>query len=156
PAPVPQHRGHDRLPRVHQDAHDGREQLQDAVAHERRRGGAADRPGPAAAQEGLQLPLADDPLDEGDALAPGPAGGPRDERLQREPAHAARVARTPGPETGRARMTAPLHNRTVALAENRQLEELAGLLEEEGATVFRCPLLSILDAPDPAPVRAWL
>jgi uroporphyrinogen-III synthase len=53
-------------------------------------------------------------------------------------------------------MTAALHDRTVALAENRQLEELAQMLEKEGATVLRCPMLSILDAPDPAPVRAWL
>ena len=53
-------------------------------------------------------------------------------------------------------MTAPLHNRTIALAEWRQLEELAQMLEKEGAAVIRCPLLSILDAPDPEPVLAWL
>jgi uroporphyrinogen-III synthase len=53
-------------------------------------------------------------------------------------------------------MTAPLHDRTVALAEGRQLEELAQMLEREGAAVLRCPLLSILDAPDPGPVLAWL
>ncbi len=53
-------------------------------------------------------------------------------------------------------MTLPLQNRTIALAEGRQLEELAAMLEKEGAAVFRCPLLSILDAPDPAPIIAWL
>jgi uroporphyrinogen-III synthase len=53
-------------------------------------------------------------------------------------------------------MTLPLQGRTVALAEGRQLEELAAMLEAEGATVLRCPLVSILDAPDPAPVVAWL
>jgi uroporphyrinogen-III synthase len=53
-------------------------------------------------------------------------------------------------------MTLPLAGQTVALAEGRQLEELAQLLEKEGATALRCPLLSILDAPDPAPVVAWL
>jgi uroporphyrinogen-III synthase len=53
-------------------------------------------------------------------------------------------------------MTAPLHDRTIALAEGRQLEELAQMLEKEGATVLRCPMLSIRDAPDPAPVLAWL
>jgi uroporphyrinogen-III synthase len=53
-------------------------------------------------------------------------------------------------------MTTPLSGRTIALAEGRQLEELASLLETEGAAVLRCPLLSILDAPDPAPVEAWL
>src|SRR5262245_50365390 len=53
-------------------------------------------------------------------------------------------------------MTRPLEGRTVAVAEGRQLEELAGMLEKEGARPLRCPLLSILDAPDPAPVVAWL
>ena len=45
---------------------------------------------------------------------------------------------------------------TVALAEGRQLEELAQMLEKEGAKPLRCPMVSILDAPDPAPVLAWL
>jgi uroporphyrinogen-III synthase len=49
-----------------------------------------------------------------------------------------------------------LMGRTIAIAEGRQLEELAQLLEKEGATVLRCPLLSILDAPDAGPVVAWL
>jgi uroporphyrinogen-III synthase len=53
-------------------------------------------------------------------------------------------------------MTQPLKNRTVALAETRQLEELAQMLEKEGATALRYPLLSILDAPDAVPVVAWL
>jgi uroporphyrinogen-III synthase len=65
-----------------------------------------------------------------------------------------RAARRNGAEIGF--MTLPLQGRTVALAEGRQLEELAGMLEAEGATVLRCPLVSILDAPDPAPVVAWL
>lgn len=53
-------------------------------------------------------------------------------------------------------MSLPLEGRTIALAETRQLEELARLLENEGATALRCPLVSILDAPDPTPVLAWL
>jgi uroporphyrinogen-III synthase len=53
-------------------------------------------------------------------------------------------------------MTLPLAGRTVALAEGRQLEELAQMLEKDGATTLRCPMVSILDAPDPAPVVAWL
>ncbi|HTU93998.1 MAG TPA: uroporphyrinogen-III synthase [Gemmataceae bacterium] len=53
-------------------------------------------------------------------------------------------------------MSRPLEGRTIALAEARQLEELAQMLESEGATALRCPMLSILDAPDPAPVLAWL
>jgi uroporphyrinogen-III synthase len=53
-------------------------------------------------------------------------------------------------------MSLPLTGKTIALAEGRQLEELVALLEKEGATTLRCPLLSILDVPDPAPVMAWL
>jgi uroporphyrinogen-III synthase len=53
-------------------------------------------------------------------------------------------------------MPLPLANRTIALAEHRQLEELAQMLEKEGATPLRCPLLSILDAPDDTPLLAWL
>lgn len=53
-------------------------------------------------------------------------------------------------------MPLPLEGRVVALAETRQLEELAALLEKEGATPLRVPLVAILDAEDPAPVLAWL
>jgi uroporphyrinogen-III synthase len=53
-------------------------------------------------------------------------------------------------------MSRPLEGRVVALAEGRQLEELARLLEAEGAVPLRCPLLSILDVTDPEPVLAWL
>src|ERR1700731_2282767 len=53
-------------------------------------------------------------------------------------------------------MSRALEGRTVALAEGRQLEELAQLLEKEGAQALRCPMVSILNAPDPAPVVAWL
>ena len=44
-------------------------------------------------------------------------------------------------------MTRPLEGRRVALAESRQLEELARMLEKEGAVPLRCPMVGILDAP---------
>ncbi len=50
----------------------------------------------------------------------------------------------------------PLAERTIALPETRQLDVLAELLERRGATTVRCPLIAIFDAPDPAPVEAWL
>jgi uroporphyrinogen-III synthase len=53
-------------------------------------------------------------------------------------------------------MALPLSGRTIALAEGRQLEDLAKLLEKEGATILRCPMLSILDVTDAKPVNAWL
>jgi uroporphyrinogen-III synthase len=53
-------------------------------------------------------------------------------------------------------MSKPLAGCTIALAEGRQLEDLALMLEKEGATALRCPMVSILDAPDEAPILAWL
>ncbi len=50
----------------------------------------------------------------------------------------------------------PLSGRTIALPETRELDRLASILEEDGATTLRCPLVAILDAPDPTPVDAWL
>ena len=51
---------------------------------------------------------------------------------------------------------AKLSGRTVALPETRELDVLARLFEQRGAAVVRCPLVRILDAPDPVPVDAWL
>jgi uroporphyrinogen-III synthase len=53
-------------------------------------------------------------------------------------------------------MPQSLEGRTIALAEARQLEDLAQMLEGEGATALRCPMLSILDVPESGPVLAWL
>jgi uroporphyrinogen-III synthase len=53
-------------------------------------------------------------------------------------------------------MARPLEGRKIALAESRQLEELAQLLESEGAIALRFPMVSIFDVPDPVPVVAWL
>lgn len=52
--------------------------------------------------------------------------------------------------------TRPLASRTVAIPETRQLDLLADMLEQRGADVIRCPLVAILDAPDPEPIEAWL
>ena len=53
-------------------------------------------------------------------------------------------------------MPLPLNGKRIALAEGRQLEELATLLEKEGAVIIRCPMVSMLDAPDPEPIRTWI
>ncbi len=49
-----------------------------------------------------------------------------------------------------------LSGRTIALPETRELDVFAAMLERRGATVLRCPLVAILDAPDPVPVLAWI
>jgi len=53
-------------------------------------------------------------------------------------------------------MPLPLEGRVVALAEARQLEDLAAMLAREGAIPLRVPMVAILDAENPAPVLAWL
>jgi len=49
----------------------------------------------------------------------------------------------------------PLAGRTVAVPETRELEVFAAMLERRGASVVRCPLVAIHDAPDPGPVLAF-
>ena len=50
----------------------------------------------------------------------------------------------------------PLATRTIALPETRLLDVLAGLLERRGATIWRCPMVAILDHPNEAAVLQWL
>jgi uroporphyrinogen-III synthase len=52
--------------------------------------------------------------------------------------------------------TMPLAGRTIAVPETRELDLFAGMLERRGATVLRCPLIAIRDAPDAAPVVEWI
>jgi uroporphyrinogen-III synthase len=49
-----------------------------------------------------------------------------------------------------------LTGRLIALPETRELDLFADMLERRGARTLRCPLVRILDAPDPAPIQAWL
>ena len=51
--------------------------------------------------------------------------------------------------------TGPLSGRTIAIPETRELEVFATMLERRGATVIRCPMVAIRDAPDPQPVLEW-
>ncbi len=50
----------------------------------------------------------------------------------------------------------PLTGRTIAIPESRELDLFAQILETRGAITVRCPLVSILDAPDQEPIIAWL
>ena len=49
-----------------------------------------------------------------------------------------------------------LTGRRIAVPETRELDVFASMLERRGASVLRCPLVAILDAPDPQPVLAWV
>jgi uroporphyrinogen-III synthase len=49
-----------------------------------------------------------------------------------------------------------LTGKTIAVPETRELDVMAQLFEQRGATVIRCPLVAILDAPNAKPIEAWL
>src|SRR5262249_51182018 len=58
--------------------------------------------------------------------------------------------------SGAAQPPSPLSNRVIAVAETRELDVFASLLERGGARVLRYPLVQIVDAPDPAPVLRFI
>ena len=49
-----------------------------------------------------------------------------------------------------------LTGRRIIVPETRELPLLMNMLKERGAIPVPCPLVAIRDAPDPAPVEAWL
>lgn len=51
---------------------------------------------------------------------------------------------------------ASLAGLTIALAEHRELDRLAEMIEHHGGVAYRCPFISIVDADDPAPILRWL
>ena len=53
-------------------------------------------------------------------------------------------------------MTKTLTGRTIVLPESRELNLFASMVEKRGATVLRCPMIAILDAPNPEPILVWL
>lgn len=53
-------------------------------------------------------------------------------------------------------MSGALQNRKIVVPESRELDLFANMLEAQGATTLRCPMVRILDLEDPAPVEAWL
>src|SRR5215471_5899137 len=44
----------------------------------------------------------------------------------------------------------------ILILETREEAQLSRLLAEQGADVVQCPMFAINDAPDPAPVEAWI
>lgn len=60
------------------------------------------------------------------------------------------------PATAPLEAVLPLAGKRIAVPESRLLDVLDGLLTRRGASVLRCPLVSIVDAPDAGPVLDWL
>jgi uroporphyrinogen-III synthase len=53
-------------------------------------------------------------------------------------------------------MTEGLTGRRIVVPETRELGQLLRMLEERGADTVPCPMITIRDAPDPAPINVWL
>ncbi|WP_026607215.1 uroporphyrinogen-III synthase [Methylocapsa acidiphila] len=53
-------------------------------------------------------------------------------------------------------MTGALVGSTILVPESRELDLFCSMLEAEGATASRCPLLNILDLENPAEAEAWI
>ena len=49
-----------------------------------------------------------------------------------------------------------LNGSRVLILEAREEAQFSKLLVEQGAEVVQCPMFAIHDAPDPAPVEAWI
>lgn len=49
-----------------------------------------------------------------------------------------------------------MRGRRIVVPESRELDLFARMLEAQGAETLRCPMVTILDAEDPAPITAWL
>ena len=53
-------------------------------------------------------------------------------------------------------MPGMLDGATILILEAREEAQFSRLLAEQGARVMQCPMFTIHDAPDPAPVEAWI
>src|SRR4029450_2415789 len=49
-----------------------------------------------------------------------------------------------------------LNGYRVLILETREEAQFSRLLAEQGADVLQCPMFAIHDAPDPAPIEAWI
>ncbi|WP_024574698.1 MULTISPECIES: uroporphyrinogen-III synthase [unclassified Afipia] len=53
-------------------------------------------------------------------------------------------------------MAGRLEGYRILILETREEAQFSRLLQEQGANVLQCPMFTIRDAPDPAPVDAWI
>ena len=49
-----------------------------------------------------------------------------------------------------------LNGYRILILETREEAQFSRLLTEQGADVLQCPMFTIHDASDPAPVEAWI
>lgn len=53
-------------------------------------------------------------------------------------------------------MAGRLEGYRILILETREEAQFSRLLQEQGAHVLQCPMFTIHDAPDPAPIEAWI
>ncbi|CAN5119138.1 uroporphyrinogen-III synthase [soil metagenome] len=53
-------------------------------------------------------------------------------------------------------MAGRLEGYRILILETREEAQFSRLLQEQGANVLQCPMFTIQDAPDPAPIEAWI
>jgi len=53
-------------------------------------------------------------------------------------------------------MAGRLERYRILILETREEAQFSRLLQEQGANVLQCPMFTIHDAPDPAPIEAWI
>lgn len=53
-------------------------------------------------------------------------------------------------------MAERLNGYRILILETREEAQFSRLLAEQGADVLQCPMFTIHDAPDPAPIEAWI
>src|SRR5579872_3621545 len=53
-------------------------------------------------------------------------------------------------------MAERLNGYRILILETREEAQFSRLLSEQGADVLQCPMFAIHDAPDPAPIEAWI
>ncbi|MEH2510042.1 uroporphyrinogen-III synthase [Nitrobacteraceae bacterium AZCC 1564] len=53
-------------------------------------------------------------------------------------------------------MAERLNGYRILILETREEAQFSRLLQDQGASVLQCPMFTIHDAPDPAPVEAWI
>lgn len=62
----------------------------------------------------------------------------------------------PKAKRGQTIMADKLNGYRILILETREEAQFSRLLAEQGADVLQCPMFTIHDAPDPAPVEAWI
>jgi uroporphyrinogen-III synthase len=82
---------------------------------------------------------------------PGPCANPGRRVMMNKPEAIALIA-----PAGLIDLTGRLNGYRILILETREEAQFSRLLAEQGADVLQCPMFAIRDAPDAAPIEAWI